>query len=252
MPTSIEISRRGPAAVLTLTGLDARGMFNTRILQELKQAIEELPHDKSVRALVLTGVGDQFCTGGNFGNEPDARAIFAGAFKDLVVAMARCKPPIIAAVNGKCTAGGMNFLGCTDYAIAVKDAKFGYGELAFGAFPMLALAAVPPSLPKKTFFRWVYTCHPVDVSEMLHHELVNEAVDAGRLWDRVDAFVADLAGKSAAAITRGRTLWYSTVGAPPVPHLDAAYEAVTGFPPIDHFKRSVIIRGNRRHHEPLQ
>lgn len=235
-PTSIEIRRRGPAAVLALTGLDARGMFNTQILQELKAAIEELPQDESVRVIVLTGVGDQFCTGGNFGNEPDARAVFAGAFKDLVVAMAQCKLPLVAAVNGKCTAGGMTFLGATDYAIAVKEAKFGYAELAFGAFPMLALATIAPALPKKTFFRWAYTCEPVDVEEMLRHELVNEAVEAGKLWERVDSFVADLAGKSAMAISRGRSLWYSSVGSPPVAHLDAAYEAVTGFPPIDHFK----------------
>ena len=236
MPTGIEIRRRGPAAVLALTGLDARGMFNTTMLQELKQAIEELPSDDSVRVIVLTGVGDQFCTGGNFGNEPDARAVFAGAFKDLVVAMAQCKLPLVAAVNGKCTAGGMTFLEQTDYAIAVKEAKFGYAELAFGAFPMLALATVPPSLPKKTFFRWAYTCEPVDVEEMLRHELVNEAVEADQLWERIDRFVADLASKSATGIARGRSLWYSTVGAPPVAHLDAAYQAVTGFPPIDHFK----------------
>jgi len=236
MHNNIEIRRRGTAMVLALTGLDTRGMFNTGILQDLKQAIEEAPQDDSVRVLVLTGIGDQFCTGGNFGNEPDARAMFASAFKDLVIAMAQCKLPIVAAVNGKCTAGGMTFLGCTDYAIAVKDAKFGYGELAFGAFPMLALATVPPSLPKKTFFRWAYTCQSVDVSEMLRYELVNEVVEQDQLWDRVDAFVTALADKSAVAITRGRTLWYSTVGAPPLAHLDAAYQAVTGFPPIDHFK----------------
>ena len=79
MPTGIEIRRRGPAAVLALTGLDARGMFNTRILQELKQAIEELPEDESVRVIVITGVGDQFCTGGNFGNEPEIRTKLNGA-----------------------------------------------------------------------------------------------------------------------------------------------------------------------------
>lgn len=234
--SGIEIRRRGPAAVLALTGLDARGMFNTAILQELKAAIASLQGDETVRAIVLTGSGDQFCTGGNFGNEPDARAVFALAFKDLVVAMASSKLPLIAAVNGRCTAGGMTFLGATDYAIAVRDAKFGYGELAFGAFPMLAMATVPPSLPKKTFFRWAYTCEPVDVEEMLRHELVNEAVDAAQLWDAVDRFVADLAGKSAIAIARGRSLWYSSVGAPPVDHLDAAYEAVTGFPAVEHFK----------------
>src|SRR5690606_11617244 len=169
-------------------------------------------------------------------NESDARAQFARAFKELVVAMAQSKLPIIAAVNGTCTAGGMTFLDSADYAIAVKEAKFGYGELAFGAFPMLALAAVPPSLPKKTFFRWAYTCQPVDVQEMLHHELVNEAVEADQLWVRVDAFVAALADKNATAIARGRALWYSTVGAPPTGHLDAAYHAVTGFPLVDHFK----------------
>jgi enoyl-CoA hydratase/carnithine racemase len=236
VPTSIEIRRRGAAAVLALTGLDARGMFNTSVLQELKDAIEQLPGDESVRVLVLTGVGDEFCRGGNFGNETDARAVFARAFKDLVVAMAQCKLPIVAAVNGHCTAGGMTFLGATDYAIAVKDAKFGYAELAFGAFPMLALATIPPSVPKKTFFRWAYTCELVGVDEMLRHELVNEAVDADQLWPRVDQFVADLASKSAVAIARGRSLWYSSVGAPPVAHLDAAYEAVTGFPIINHFR----------------
>ena len=45
------------------------------------------------------------------------------------------------------------------------------------------------------------------------------------------------ASKSATAIARGRSLWYSTVGAPPVAHLEAAQEAVTGFPPISHFGR---------------
>jgi len=236
MSKSVELSRRGPAAVITLTGLDARGMFNTAILQSLRQEIESANRDDSVRAIVLTGEGDNFCTGGNFGNEPDARALFARAFKDLVVAMAQSKIPIIAAVNGTCTAGGMTFLESTDYAIAVKDAKFGYGELAFGAFPMLAMATVPSSLPKKTFFRWAYTCQPVDVQEMLRHELVNEAVDADHLWERVDSFVAALADKSGTAIARGRALWYGTVGAPPTEHLDAAYHAVTGFPLVDHFK----------------
>lgn len=237
MSTSIEIRSRGPAAVLALTGLDARGMFNTTILLELRQAIGQLAQDARVRAIVLTGVGDQFCTGGNFGNAPGARAEFAQAFKDLVVAMAASPVPLLAAVNGRCTAGGMTLLGATDYAFAVRQASFGYGELAFGAFPMLALATVPPSLPKKTFFRWAYTCQPVGAEEMLRHELVNELVDdAGQLWEAVDRFVADLAGKSAGAIARGRGLWYASVGAPPLAHLDAAYEAVTGFPAIEHFK----------------
>src|SRR5690606_35150711 len=148
MGYSVEVSRRGPAAVITLTGLDARGMFNTAVLQSLQHEIERANSDESVRAIVLTGEGEHFCTGGNFGNESDARAQFARAFKELVVAMAQSKLPIIAAVNGTCTAGGMTFLDSADYAIAVKEAKFGYGELAFGAFPMLALAAVPPSLPR--------------------------------------------------------------------------------------------------------
>ena len=73
--------------------------------------------------------------------------------------------------------------------VRIPNLPLGYAELAFGAFPMLALATVPPSLPKKTFFRWAYTCEPVDVEEMLRHELVNEAVEADQLWERVDRFV---------------------------------------------------------------
>lgn len=234
--THITISRRGAAAVLALTGLDKNGMFNTEILQELTRTIETTAKEQDVRVLVITGVDDNFCTGGNFGNATDARALFAKAFKQLFITMAECKLPVIAAVNGTCTAGGMSILGGTDYAIAVKSAKFGYGELAFGAFPMLAMAALPQSLPKKTFFRWAYTCQPVDADEMLHHELINEAIESDQLWDRVDAFVADIAGKSAMAIARGRALWYSAIDCTPVKQLDAAYDAVTNFPKVNHFE----------------
>ncbi len=236
MLSTIEIHRRGPAAVLALAGLDARGMFNTAMLQELKQAIEDLQQDDSVRVLVLTGKDKLFCTGGNFGNEANARAVFAGAFKALVVAMAESRLPIVAAVNGRCTAGGMTLLGSTDYAIAVSEAEFGYVELAFGAFPMLAAVTVPPHMPKKVFFSWAYKSLPVPASEMLRLDLVNEVVAQDRLWDAVDHFCTDLAGKSAFGIAAGRRLWYATVGAPPVAFLDQAYAAVTGFPPVKHFE----------------
>jgi len=236
MPSTITIGRRGSAAVLTLSGLDAKGLFPTAMLHELAQQIEALQQQPEVRAIVLTGQGDLFCAGGNFGNAADARAVFADAFKALVVAMARCRLPLVAAVNGKCTAGGMTLLGATDYAFTVPDAQFGYVELAFGAFPMLALVTVPAHVPKKTFFSWAYKSQPVAASEMLRLDLVNEIVPADRLWEAVDEFVADLAGKNGNSIATGRKLWYDTVGAPRLEHLDAAYEAVTSFASVDHYK----------------
>jgi enoyl-CoA hydratase/carnithine racemase len=236
MPSCINIQRRASAAVLTIGGLDAKGLFTTATLQDLKRAIQDLQTDSEVRAIVLTGQGAVFCTGGNFGNASGARTVFAEAFKALVVAMAECRLPLVAAVNGTCTAGGMTLLGATDYAFALPDAKFGYVELTFGAFPMLALVTVPPHVPKKTFFSWAYKGQPVDAVEMLRLGLVNEIVPPELLWETVDAFVADLSSKSAAAIAAGRLLWYSTIDTPPLGHLDAAYRAVTDFGTVDHFK----------------
>lgn len=228
--------RRGAAVVLRLAGIDAKGMFGASLLRSLTAAIDGVANDPGVRAIVLTGVGDLFCAGGNVGNGPGAREAFIGAFRDALLAMDRSSLPIIAAINGRCTAGGMTLIGSTDYAITVDNAMFGYSELAIGAFPLLALVTVPAHLPKKVFFELAYSAELITAKRMLELDLVNRAVRSDALWGEVDAFVTSLAEKSSVAITRGRSLYYTTLGATRVKEINVAAQALTQLPAVDHYK----------------
>ena len=64
--------------------------------------------------------------------------------------MAKINKPLIAAVNGECSAGGMSILLNADIAVAVKDAKFGFSEALRGGFPAMILPQCCRSFRRKT------------------------------------------------------------------------------------------------------
>ncbi|MFC3337265.1 enoyl-CoA hydratase/isomerase family protein [Paracandidimonas soli] len=233
----IMVVHRGPAAILEFRGLDAKGMFDTAFLEQLADLVARLGEDDNVRALVLTGRDDVFCTGGNFGAEAGGREAFVKGFFDVLAACRQCAVPVIAAVNGRCTGGGMTFLAAADYAFAVDQAGFGYPELAFGAFPMLAAVTQPSHLPKKLFFEMAYTGRLLTAAEALELGLINKVVASGRLWQEVQAFTDDLAARSRSAIATGRRLYYATLGKLPEDAMRAAGDVVRGYPVVEHFRR---------------
>lgn len=236
----VEVERRGGALLLRLMGLDDKGMFTKPLLDELAGRIRRAPADPSVRAVILTGVGSRFCAGGNIGNALASRESFAAAFLDVLLALAESELPIIAVVNGQCTAGGMTLLGAADYAFTVPEAIFGYSELAVGAFPMLALVTMPSHLPKKTFFEWVYEAKHVSAAEMLERDLVNRVIEADQIWGAVDQFVSRLSEYSAPAIAKGRRLYYSTLGALRIDHMTAATQSVSALPAVEYYQEKKV------------
>jgi enoyl-CoA hydratase/carnithine racemase len=122
--------------VVTIT-LDRENRLNAltfEIYEELANAFEELDRHDEVRAIVITGRGRGFCSGGDqddiikhlLGRDAPVLLAFTRATGRLIAAMRRCRVPIIAAVNGIAVGAGAVIACAADMRIASSDARFGF------------------------------------------------------------------------------------------------------------------------------
>ena len=90
--------------------------------------------------IVITGVGRRFfCAGGDI-KEADGAAADPvkdrmRGFHNLLVAMERYPAPVIAAVNGDCVGGGVEYALFADMVLAAPHARFGFPEIRHGLLP---------------------------------------------------------------------------------------------------------------------
>jgi len=130
----------GAVGVLTLNRPARLNAMNRTMLRELHQVLDVVEADDEVRALVLTGAGDAFCSGFDLKEQMDARPQGVEAWRtilqddfDAIIRFWRLSKPTIAAVRGHCVAGGCELALCCDVTIAAENAVFGEPELKFGA-----------------------------------------------------------------------------------------------------------------------
>jgi enoyl-CoA hydratase/carnithine racemase len=122
--------------VATIT-LDREARLNAltfEVYQELAETFEQLDRLDEVRAVVITGRGRGFCSGGDqddiikhlLGRDTPALLAFTRATGRLIEAMRACKRPIVAAVNGTAVGAGAVIACASDLRIAAAGAKFGF------------------------------------------------------------------------------------------------------------------------------
>jgi enoyl-CoA hydratase/carnithine racemase len=122
------------------------------VYAELRDLFASLQHDADVRAVVLTGEGADFCSGGDVHEiigplttaPPQRLHDFTEMTGDLVKAMRRCPQPIVAAVDGTCAGAGAILamasdlrLGTARSAVAFLFVRVGLGGCDMGACAML-------------------------------------------------------------------------------------------------------------------
>ncbi len=129
-------------ATLTLDREKRRNALTFEVYQELAEAFESLDHHDDVRAIVITGRGAGFCSGGDqddiikhlLGRDTPALLQFTRMTGRLIAAMRKCRRPIIAAVNGVAVGAGAVIACASDLRIASTTARFGF------IFPQVGLS----------------------------------------------------------------------------------------------------------------
>ena len=148
----VSVTMHEGIAHVRLTRPDKRNALDDAMFQAIAQAGEQVKHDTSVRAVVLSGDGASFCAGLDFGgfqamgsgSTGDGSATAAGSMKDgriTHLAQQICwvwqevPVPVIAALQGHALGGGMQLALGADMRFAHPDTKMSMREVHWGLIP---------------------------------------------------------------------------------------------------------------------
>src|ERR1700759_5545598 len=113
-PQSFSFALAAGVATITLDRPDGLNALACEIYQELAETFEALDGHDDIRAVVITGRGRGFCSGGDQDDlikhlparHTPARLAFTRATGRLIEAIRACKRPIVAAINGTAVGAG--------------------------------------------------------------------------------------------------------------------------------------------------
>jgi enoyl-CoA hydratase/carnithine racemase len=136
-PTTFSLVIDACIATITLDRPQRLNALTFQVYRELADVFEQLDvpeRGPGVRAIVITGRGRGFCSGGDqddiikhlLGRDTPALLAFTRATGRLIAAMRRCRLPIIAAVNGVAVGAGAVIACAADLRIAASTATFGF------------------------------------------------------------------------------------------------------------------------------
>lgn len=141
MSACILTSSAGPVTTLTLNRPDKRNALNIELLEALCAAVAATEQNAAQRIVVLRGAGSVFCSGLDLAEvaQPERAHASAELVGKALRALATTRLVTIAAVHGAAIAGGAGLMSACDFAIATRDAKFGYPEVRRGLVPALIM-----------------------------------------------------------------------------------------------------------------
>lgn len=219
MSNLILVERRGPIAIVTLNDPSTRNAISDlAMIDAFVAAFEAIDRDTSVRAVVLTGAGSAFCSGGNLkkigapgglgsGAPEMTRLEYKHGIQRIPLLMQAIDIPVIAAVNGPATGAGCDLACMCDIRIASENAVFVETFVKLGLIPgdggawLLQRVIGFARAAEMTF-----TGGEIDAAKALAWGLVTDVVPPGQLLDRAIALAERIAANPPHAVRMAKRL----------------------------------------------
>ena len=176
---NIHLSLIEKVAILKLQRPKAMNALNSKLMEELEQAIEAISTDPAIRAVVFSGEGN-FAAGADIKemiemNPEEAKAF---GFSKRFGKIESLTKPTIAAVSGYALGAGLELALCCDIRIAGPDAKLGLPEINLGIIPGAGGTQRLPLLigisrAKELIFQGAI----IDSSKALQYGLINQIAE---------------------------------------------------------------------------
>jgi cyclohexa-1,5-dienecarbonyl-CoA hydratase len=195
---AISYARDGRTGTMTLDR-PPLNVLDTAALQALRDAVDELAHDRELALLFVRGAGGRAFSAGTAiqDHTPDRVPAMVAALREAVVRLRELTAITVAAVAGHCLGGGMELAMACDLVIATEDSRFGQPEVDLGCFPPVAAALYPARLGPGRALELLAGGQPISAERAAELGLVHRLLPAGRLDDGCARLAAELGGKSA-------------------------------------------------------
>lgn len=199
---------QGPVGVLTLNRPERLNAIDHTMLRELRQFFDDRHRDYSCRVIVVTGAGRGFCAGLDLKSEPAQWQPAVGPVQDiftfqediadLMVKMRRCPQPIVAAVNGPATGGGLSIAIASDVRLCSHEALFAcsYVNLGLSGCDVGSSYHLPKIVGAAGAADMIYSGRIVDATEAKGIGLVSRIVPCEELLPSAIAMAVEWTRRS--------------------------------------------------------
>lgn len=121
-------------ATITLNRPERLNALTFQVYTELRDTFRALDSEPGVRAVIITGAGRAFCTGGDvediigklFARDAAGLLEFTRLTGDLILSIRQCRRPVVAALNGTVAGAGAVIAAASDIRIAAEGAKIAF------------------------------------------------------------------------------------------------------------------------------
>ena len=121
-------------ATITLNRPERLNALTFEVYAELRDTFRALDTEPGVRAVIITGAGRAFCTGGDveniigalFSRDVAGLLEFTRLTGDLILSIRQCRCPVVAALNGTVAGAGAVIAAASDIRIAAEGAKIAF------------------------------------------------------------------------------------------------------------------------------
>ena len=214
MAERILASRDG--AVLTITNNDpgTRNSLSREFYDGLRETLEGIEEDASVRAVVLTGAGGFFCSGGNIKSlaerkNSDYATVRAGVehLHGMIRAMRNSSKPIIAAIEGGAAGAGAALALACDMIVSANNAYLSVAYIRIGATPDGGTTALLSKMvPPQMLAEMVFTGDRIPVERLHTMGVVNRLSQPGAALEDAQALAGQLAAGPPKAMANAKRL----------------------------------------------
>ena len=184
-------------ARVTLDRPDRMNAVSVALLEDLDRALDTL--DEGVRAVLVTGAGDQaFSAGADLGEIVESDAVDAVELSRLgqrvFGRLRELDQPVLAAIDGFCLGGGMELATCADLRVASGRSRFGQTEHDLGLLPGWGgTQRLQRLIGQARAKEVILTAEQFDAETMREYGFLCEVVPADDLEERAEELAADLA-----------------------------------------------------------
>jgi enoyl-CoA hydratase/carnithine racemase len=202
----VKVSIEERVAILTVDHPPAN-TFNTQTVMDLNAAFDEVSANPEVKAIIITGAGQNFFVAGADINEinalkghDDAKEVVVKG-QQLFSKIEASPKPVIAAINGICLGGGNEMAMSCHIRIASDRARFGQPEISLGLIPGWGgTQRLPRYIGKGKAFELLLTGDMVTAQEAARIGLINKVVPAGDVIKEAKGLAKKIVSKSAVPI----------------------------------------------------
>jgi enoyl-CoA hydratase len=228
MNTVILDTSRHPVVVIKLNRPEVLNALSVEMISELHYTLDELAADPDIRAVILTGEGRGFCAGldlkafgqnieaaGNLGPVQSGME-FQKEIAELIIKIRKLKHPVISAINGPASGGGLGLLLASDIRICSFSARFNAAFVRLGVSGCdVGVSYLLPKVVGPTLaFEMMLTGRLIDATEAERSGLVLKAFPDEDLLKEANKIAEEICSNSPFGVWMTKEVMWANLEAP--------------------------------------